>query len=91
MGPNGAILTALNLFATRIDQLVELLESREEQVDTFLVDTPGQVEVMNTCSVVGFWVDMSEIGVYMVFIRFHYCRKYCVVVSNSFIICSRYT
>ncbi|GJD06501.1 GPN-loop GTPase 1 [Galdieria sulphuraria] len=50
LGPNGAILTALNLFATRIDQLVELLESREEQVDTFVVDTPGQVEVFTWSS-----------------------------------------
>eukprot|EP00871_Galdieria_phlegrea_P001726 jgi/Galph1/2554/GphlegSOOS_G1224.1 len=50
LGPNGAILTCLNLFATRIDQLLDLLESRKEKVDTFVVDTPGQVEVFTWSS-----------------------------------------
>lgn len=53
LGPNGGILTSLNLFATKIDQLVHLLEKRAKPnpdepgartIETILVDTPGQIE-----------------------------------------------
>jgi GTPase SAR1 family protein len=53
LGPNGGILTSLNLFATKIDQVIGLLEKRanpgpESTVAPpkhILVDTPGQIEV----------------------------------------------
>ena len=54
LGPNGGILTALNLFATKIDQILGLLEKRtapdptrenERPVKNIIVDTPGQIEV----------------------------------------------
>ena len=53
LGPNGGILTSLNLFATKIDQIISLLEKRatpepESSANPpqhILVDTPGQIEV----------------------------------------------
>lgn len=33
LGPNGAILTSLNLFATKFDQVVELLDRRAEELE----------------------------------------------------------
>lgn len=53
LGPNGGILTSLNLFATKIDQIISLLEKRANPEagskvtppQHFLVDTPGQIEV----------------------------------------------
>ncbi|KAF7951036.1 uncharacterized protein EAE97_002588 [Botrytis byssoidea] len=54
LGPNGGILTSLNLFATKIDQILTVLEKRTipdpEKPDAtpikhILVDTPGQIEV----------------------------------------------
>ncbi|KAI8058538.1 GPN-loop GTPase [Syncephalis plumigaleata] len=45
MGPNGGILTALNLFTTKFDQVIELLEKRSDQISHVLVDTPGQIEI----------------------------------------------
>jgi GTPase SAR1 family protein len=45
LGPNGAILTCLNLFATKIDQVVSLIEQRKDELDYVFVDTPGQIEV----------------------------------------------
>ena len=42
LGPNGAIVTSLNLYSTKIDQLVNVIE-KEERL-TF-IDTPGQIEV----------------------------------------------
>ncbi|EXJ86119.1 hypothetical protein A1O1_06489 [Capronia coronata CBS 617.96] len=53
LGPNGGILTSLNLFATKIDQIIGLLEKRANPPSDssvvppkhFLVDTPGQIEV----------------------------------------------
>ena len=53
LGPNGGILTSLNLFATKIDQIIGLLEKRANPdpgskappPQHFLVDTPGQIEV----------------------------------------------
>ncbi|TVY25815.1 GPN-loop GTPase [Lachnellula hyalina] len=54
LGPNGGILTSLNLFATKIDQILTLLEKRtapdpenpeKAPIKNILVDTPGQIEV----------------------------------------------
>ncbi|RHY68093.1 hypothetical protein DYB30_005476, partial [Aphanomyces astaci] len=44
LGPNGAIMTSLNLFATRFDQVVELIQKRAATLDHVIVDTPGQIE-----------------------------------------------
>lgn len=47
LGPNGAIITSLNLFTTKFDQLVTLIEQKSEMHDHFILDTPGQIEVFN--------------------------------------------
>lgn len=44
LGPNGGILTSLNLFATRFDQVIQLLERRGHELDYIFIDTPGQIE-----------------------------------------------
>ncbi|GFH52996.1 ATP GTP binding protein [Chaetoceros tenuissimus] len=49
LGPNGAIMTSLNLFSTKFDQVLSILENRsykeeEKALDYILVDTPGQIE-----------------------------------------------
>jgi GTPase SAR1 family protein len=43
LGPNGAILTSLNLFTTKFDQVLSLIESKI--VEYVLIDTPGQIEL----------------------------------------------
>lgn len=45
LGPNGAILTSLNLFTTKFDQVLDLIQSRSKDLDHVLVDTPGQIEI----------------------------------------------
>ena len=59
LGPNGGILTSLNLFSTKIDQVMGILEKRclprpphapneqeQQPLPThILLDTPGQIEV----------------------------------------------
>ncbi|KAK3151440.1 hypothetical protein QOZ80_3AG0245900 [Eleusine coracana subsp. coracana] len=45
LGPNGGILTSLNLFATKFDEVVSVVEKRADQLDYVLVDTPGQIEI----------------------------------------------
>jgi GTPase SAR1 family protein len=45
LGPNGGILTALNLFATRFDQVISLAEKRASELKHILIDTPGQIEI----------------------------------------------
>merc|ERR1712083_920767 len=47
LGPNGAIMTSLNLFATKFDQVLGLLDKRAAELDFVLIDTPGQIEVFN--------------------------------------------
>lgn len=47
LGPNGAIMTCLNLFATRFDKVIELLEKRKDSLHYVIIDTPGQIEVFN--------------------------------------------
>eukprot|EP00177_Eucheuma_denticulatum_P006205 GFKZ01011318.1.p1 GENE.GFKZ01011318.1~~GFKZ01011318.1.p1 ORF type:complete len:401 (+),score=91.21 GFKZ01011318.1:227-1429(+) len=44
LGPNGAIITSLNLYATRFDQVLSLVERRSKEVRAILFDTPGQIE-----------------------------------------------
>lgn len=54
LGPNGGILTSLNIFATKIDQIIGILEKRTtpnvekpraKQISNIIIDTPGQIEV----------------------------------------------
>jgi len=45
LGPNGAILTSLNLFATRFDQVMDLINKRSSELEYIFIDTPGQIEV----------------------------------------------
>lgn len=47
LGPNGAMITSLNLFATKFDQVIDVLEKRAPELDYIIVDTPGQIEVFN--------------------------------------------
>jgi GTPase SAR1 family protein len=46
LGPNGAIITCLNLFSTSINKVVSILEQKQD-VDYVVVDTPGQLEVFS--------------------------------------------
>ena len=45
LGPNGAIVTSLNLFATKFDQVLHLIEKRSGECKYVIFDTPGQIEV----------------------------------------------
>uniref|UniRef100_A0ACB8G8E2 GPN-loop GTPase 1 n=1 Tax=Sphaerodactylus townsendi TaxID=933632 RepID=A0ACB8G8E2_9SAUR len=45
LGPNGGIMTSLNLFATRFDQVMKFIEKRQSASQYVLIDTPGQIEV----------------------------------------------
>ncbi|KAL9082367.1 MAG: hypothetical protein Q9159_006470 [Coniocarpon cinnabarinum] len=59
LGPNGGILTSLNLFATKVDQILAILEKRckpaletgqsdsakSMPIENIIIDTPGQIEV----------------------------------------------
>lgn len=54
LGPNGGIMTSLNLFSTKVDQVMNILEKRaapdpenpaKKPINRILVDTPGQIEV----------------------------------------------
>uniref|UniRef100_A0A1A8C680 GPN-loop GTPase n=2 Tax=Nothobranchius TaxID=28779 RepID=A0A1A8C680_NOTKA len=45
LGPNGGIVTSLNLFATRFDQVMQFIERKRQNHRYVLIDTPGQIEV----------------------------------------------
>ncbi|EJD00547.1 uncharacterized protein FOMMEDRAFT_112096 [Fomitiporia mediterranea MF3/22] len=45
LGPNGGILTALNLFTTKFDQVLGLIEKRSDNLQHVILDTPGQIEI----------------------------------------------
>lgn len=47
LGPNGGIVTSLNLFSTMFDEVLRLLSGRAANLDYVLFDTPGQIEVFN--------------------------------------------
>lgn len=45
LGPNGGIVTALNLFSTKFDQVIELIDKAAKEHEYVILDTPGQIEV----------------------------------------------
>lgn len=45
LGPNGGIVTSLNLFATKFGRVIELIRKQEEKHNYCVIDTPGQIEV----------------------------------------------
>lgn len=45
LGPNGAIMTSLNLFTTKFNQIIDLIEKRSKECKYTIIDTPGQIEV----------------------------------------------
>ncbi|KAJ1865892.1 hypothetical protein LPJ78_002292 [Coemansia sp. RSA 989] len=45
LGPNGGILTSLNLFTTKLDQVMQIIDKRAASTKYFLYDTPGQIEI----------------------------------------------
>lgn len=45
LGPNGGIVTSLNLFSTRFDQVMQLIRKRKSELEYVIFDTPGQIEV----------------------------------------------
>ena len=45
LGPNGAIVTSLNLFATRFEQVKNIVCNCTNLLEYLIIDTPGQIEV----------------------------------------------
>ncbi|KAF6022426.1 GPN1 [Bugula neritina] len=45
LGPNGGIMTSLNLFSTKFVEVMALVEQNEAKTEYILIDTPGQIEV----------------------------------------------
>lgn len=41
LGPNGGIVTALNLFSTKFGQVVDLIEKAGKKHKYCIIDTPG--------------------------------------------------
>jgi GTPase SAR1 family protein len=71
LGPNGAMITSLNLFATKFDQVIEVLEKRAAEYDFIIVDTPGQIEVFN-------WSASGQIILDALAVSFPIVTAYCV-------------
>jgi len=45
LGPNGAIVTSLNLFSTKFDEVLNILEKKVDgEIKHIIIDTPGQIE-----------------------------------------------
>lgn len=49
LGPNGGIVTALNLFSTKFPQVVSLLDKRSAEYELAIIDTPGNT-ILNRLS-----------------------------------------
>jgi len=45
LGPNGAILTSLNLFSTEMKDVVGLIDKNSSLTNNVIVDNPGQIEM----------------------------------------------
>jgi len=45
LGPNGGIMTSLNLFSTKFEQVINFIETKKDTYKNIILDTPGQIEV----------------------------------------------
>ena len=45
LGPNGAILTSLNLFSTEMNDVIALIEKNSSLTNYVIIDNPGQIEM----------------------------------------------
>lgn len=54
LGPNGAILTALNLYLSQpeviVDKMKQIINKNSGEINTFVIDIPGQIEVFTWSS-----------------------------------------
>ena len=93
LGPNGGILTSLNLFATRFDQVIGLMEKRNERegLKYALFDTPGQIEIF-TWSASGQIITESLAATYPTVIVYVVdtvrCKNAVTFMSNMLYACS---
>jgi hypothetical protein len=71
LGPNGGIMTALNLFATKFDQVMDLVDKKADELKHVFIDTPGQIEVQNP-QTLNPKPETLNTGIYMVCIWEHY-------------------
>ncbi|CAL8098519.1 unnamed protein product [Calicophoron daubneyi] len=44
-GPNGAIMTSLNFFASQFNKVIDLVNKSADRISYVVLDTPGQIEV----------------------------------------------
>jgi GTPase SAR1 family protein len=91
LGPNGAIVTALNLFSTRFDKVIDLLKARAPTTKYVIVDTPGQIEVFTWSASGSLITDMlaSAFPTIMLYvIDTPRCRSPVTFMSNMLYACS---
>lgn len=91
LGPNGGILTSLNLFATRFEQVLGLIQKRQESIRYALFDTPGQIEIF-TWSASGQIITESLAATFPTVIVYVVdtvrCRNAVTFMSNMLYACS---
>lgn len=95
LGPNGGIMTALNLFTTKFDQVLELLENKskdpQECPSHIIVDTPGQIEIF-TWSASGAIITESIAGLFPTVVVYiidtERCKSPATFMSNMLYACS---
>uniref|UniRef100_A0A6G3MHF1 GPN-loop GTPase n=1 Tax=Henneguya salminicola TaxID=69463 RepID=A0A6G3MHF1_HENSL len=67
LGPNGAIVTSLNLFSTKINEVIKTIEENSCNYTYTIIDTPGQIEVF-TWSASGMIISETLAGTWPTFI-----------------------
>jgi GPN-loop GTPase len=91
LGPNGAIITSLNLFATRFDQVLDLVEKRAPQSRAVVIDTPGQIETFTwsaSGAIITEALSMSLPTVVLFVVDTPRCQSAMTFVSNMLYACS---
>lgn len=92
LGPNGAILTSLNLLASKFDQVLSILERRclpssdtttSTIIDYILIDTPGQIEAF-TWSASGSLMSQALASAFPTVLVFVVDTARCAASPNTF-------
>jgi hypothetical protein len=65
LGPNGGILTALNLFTTKFDQVLDLVEKRSESVEydlfSFFISYIAGFANELPSTVISYWIHQDRL------------------------------
>jgi len=91
LGPNGAILTSLNLFSAQFDSVLNKMDEKKNSTEMYIVDTPGQIEVFSwsaSGSIISQMISLTYPTALVYVVDLARCQNPNTFMSNMLFCCS---